>query len=64
MLLCRNEIKIRALAFTQEWKDEVSDDAEAKTFWNDLFNVFGISRRRVVTFDGGGDSGCALEGET
>ena len=64
MLISRNEIKIRALAFTQEWKDEVSEDAETKTFWNDLFNVFGISRRRVVTFDGGGDSGCALEGET
>ena len=64
MPLSWNEIKSRALAFTQEWKDEVSEDAEAKTFWNDLFNVFGISRRRVATFDGGGDSGCALEGET
>jgi len=27
-----NEIKSRALAFTNEWKDEVSEDAEAKAF--------------------------------
>ena len=47
MRLSWNEIKSRALVFTQEWKDEVSDNAEAKTFWNDLFNVFGISRRRM-----------------
>ena len=29
MPLSWNEIKSRALAFTQEWKDEVSEDAEA-----------------------------------
>ncbi len=31
MPLSRNEIKSRALLFTQEWKDEVSEDAEAKS---------------------------------
>ena len=51
MPLSWNEIKSRALAFTQEWKDEVSEDAEAKSFWDDFFNVFGISRRRVATFE-------------
>ncbi len=30
MRLSWNEIKSRALAFTNEWKDEVSEDAEAK----------------------------------
>jgi len=45
MPLSWNEIKSRALQFTQEWKDEVSEDAEAKSFWDDFFNVFGISRR-------------------
>jgi hypothetical protein len=51
MPLSWNEIKSRSLAFTQEWKDEVSEDAEAKSFWDDFFNIFGISRRRVATFE-------------
>jgi hypothetical protein len=51
MPLSWNEIKSRALAFTQEWKDEVSEDAEAKSFWDDFFSIFGISRRRVATFE-------------
>jgi hypothetical protein len=32
MPLSWNEIKSKALQFTQEWKDEVSEDAEAKSF--------------------------------
>jgi hypothetical protein len=51
MPLTWNEIKSRALQFTQEWKDEVSEDAEAKSFWDDFFNVFAIGRRRVATFE-------------
>jgi hypothetical protein len=51
MPLSWNEIKTRAVVFTNEWKDEVSEDAEAKSFWDDFFNVFGISRRRVATFE-------------
>ena len=51
MPLSWNEIISRALQFTQEWKDEVSEDGEAKSFWDDLFNVFGISRRRIATFE-------------
>ena len=51
MPLSWNEIKSRALAFSNEWKDEVSEDAETKSFWDDFFNVFGISRRRVATFE-------------
>jgi type I restriction-modification system DNA methylase subunit len=51
MPLSWNEIKTRATVFANEWKDEVSEDAEAKSFWDDFFNVFGISRRRVATFE-------------
>jgi len=51
MPLSWNEIKSRAVAFTNEWKDDISEDAEAKSFWDDFFNVFGISRRRVATFE-------------
>ncbi|CAK8712099.1 MAG: Type II restriction/modification system, DNA methylase subunit YeeA [Candidatus Electronema aureum] len=46
-----NEIKSRALAFSREWADEASEDAEAKTFWNAFFHVFGIERRRVASFE-------------
>ena len=51
MALSWNEIRIRAVEFSNEWKDEVSEDAEAKSFWDGFFNVFGISRRRVATFE-------------
>ncbi|MFN8343443.1 MAG: DNA methyltransferase [Spirosomataceae bacterium] len=51
MPLSWNEIKTRAVAFSKEWENESSEDAEAKSFWNDFFNVFGISRRRVATFE-------------
>ncbi len=51
MPLSWNEIKTRATAFSKEWQDEVSEDAEAKSFWDDFFDVFGIGRRRVATFE-------------
>ncbi len=51
MPLSWNEIRNRALAFSKEWADESSEDAEAKSFWGDFFNVFGISRRRVASFE-------------
>lgn len=46
-----NEIRDRAIRFSKEWEDESSEHAESKTFWNEFFNVFGISRRRVATFE-------------
>jgi len=51
MPLSWNEIKSRAIAFSQEWEHETSEDAEAKSFWDGFFHVFGISRRRVATFE-------------
>ena len=53
MPLSWKEIKSRATAFTKEWQNEISEDAEAKSFWDDFFNVFGISRRRVASFEQG-----------
>lgn len=51
MPLSWNEIKDRALGFSKEWADESSEDAEAKSFWDAFFNVFGITRRRVASFE-------------
>lgn len=51
MPLSWNEIKSRALAFSKDWQDEASEHAEAQSFWNDFFHIFGISRRRVASFE-------------
>jgi hypothetical protein len=51
MILSLNEIKSRAIAFSHEWKDETRENAEAQTFWNDFFNIFGVNRRRVASFE-------------
>ena len=51
MPLSWNEIKNRALAFAKEWDGEASEHANAKPFWDDFFNVFGITRKRVAAFE-------------
>ncbi|MEF3692504.1 MAG: DNA methyltransferase [Candidatus Moraniibacteriota bacterium] len=51
MPLSWNEIKSRAIEFSKEWENEVSEDAEAKSFWDDFFNVFGLTRRRLANFE-------------
>jgi hypothetical protein len=51
MPLSWNEIRDRALAFSKEWEAEISENAEAKSYWDAFFNVFGVSRRRVASFE-------------
>ena len=51
MALSWNEIKDRALSFSKEWAGTSNEDADAKPFLVDFFNVFGISRKRVSTFE-------------
>jgi hypothetical protein len=51
MILSLNEIKNRAVAFSKEYKDDFNEDAEAKSFMDAFFNVFGVSRRRVASFE-------------
>lgn len=51
MPLSWNEIKSRSLAFSKEWENEISEDAEAKSFWDGFFHIFGISRKRVASFE-------------
>jgi hypothetical protein len=51
MPLSWNEIRDRSLTFSREWANECSEDAEAKSFWDGFFNVFGITRRRVASFE-------------
>ena len=51
MTLSWNEIKERAITFSKEWENDFNEDAEAKSFMDDFFNVFGIPRRRVASFE-------------
>lgn len=46
-----NEIKNKALAFSKRWEDASREDADAKPFWIDFFEIFGISNKRVATFE-------------
>lgn len=51
MRLSWNEIRQRAIAFSHEWRGEKRERAEAQSFWNEFFNVFGIKRRTVASFE-------------
>jgi len=46
-----NEIRHRAIGFSKEWTGVKSERAEKQTFWNEFFNVFGILRRVVASFE-------------
>jgi len=51
MALSWNEIRNRAHEFSKRWEHETSEDAEAKPFWVEFLNVFGIDRKRVASFE-------------
>ena len=51
MPITLQEISNRALAFSREWKHAESEDADAKSFLDAFFEVFGVSRRRVASFE-------------
>lgn len=51
MPLSWNEIRSRAITFSRNWSDAERERAEAQTFWNEFFDVFGIRRRVVATFE-------------
>lgn len=51
MPLSWNEIRDRATAFARDWKHAENEDADAKSFWDAFFDVFGVPRRRVASFE-------------
>ena len=50
-MLSWNEIRHRSIAFSRDWKGTTSEKSERQTFWNDFFDIFGIKRRTVATFE-------------
>jgi hypothetical protein len=51
MPLSWNDIRERSHAFATEWANETAERAESQSFWNAFFEIFGITRRRVASFD-------------
>ncbi|MFA9479221.1 DNA methyltransferase [Phycisphaerales bacterium AB-hyl4] len=51
MPLSWNEIRQRAITFARDWSDASRERSDAQTFWNEFFEVFGIRRRTVATFE-------------
>ncbi|MEC5165455.1 hypothetical protein RCH18_001183 [Flavobacterium sp. PL11] len=51
MVIGWNEIKDRALQFSKEWKDTTNEEADAKSFLDAFFDVFGITRKKIGTFE-------------
>src|SRR6185503_17605146 len=55
MRLDWNDIRARAAKFAEEWKDAHYEKGEAQTFYNEFFELFGVTRRRVASFEHGVD---------
>jgi hypothetical protein len=51
MRLSWNEIRARAARFADEWKTAHYERGESQTFYNEFFDVFGVTRRRVASFE-------------
>ena len=49
--LTLNEIRIRAAAFVKDFGDASRENAESQVFWHEFFQVFGLPKRRVVSFE-------------
>jgi hypothetical protein len=46
-----NEVRDRAIRFSRSWASVESERAEKQTFWNEFFDVFGLRRRTLATFE-------------
>jgi hypothetical protein len=51
MALSWNEIKERAINFSKEWANTQNEEADAKPFLIEFFNVFGINSKKVSAFE-------------
>ena len=51
MRLSWNEVRTRAAAFSEEWRDASYEKGETQSFYNDFFQVFGVRRRSVARYE-------------
>ena len=47
----RKTIRGNAMAFVKEWGNETREEAEAKSFWDAFFAIFGVNRKSVAAFE-------------
>lgn len=53
MRLDWNDIRARSAKFADEWKDAHYERGETQTFYNEFFELFGVTRRRLASFEYG-----------
>lgn len=53
MRLDWNDIKARAAKFAEDWNGAQYERGETQTFYNEFFQLFGVTRRRVASFEHG-----------
>ena len=51
MRLSWNEISARAARFSEQWKDAGRERSQTHLFYRDFFEIFGVSVRRVASFE-------------
>jgi hypothetical protein len=51
MRLSWNEIRARAARFAEEWASAKYEKGETQSFYNEFFDVFGVKRRKVASFE-------------
>ncbi len=51
MRLSWNEVRARAAAFAEEWRDAAYEKGETQSFYNAFFDVFGVRRRNVARYE-------------
>jgi hypothetical protein len=50
-MLSWNEIRHRAIGFSHENRDKTSEESDKQSYWNDFFNVSGMNRQTVASFE-------------
>src|SRR5947209_6344664 len=51
MRLSWNEIRARAARFADDWKGKGYEKGDTQTFYNEFFQIFGVTRKRVASFE-------------
>ncbi len=51
MRLSWNEIRVRAGAFAEKWREASYEKGETQSFYNDFFEIFGVQRRSVARYE-------------
>ena len=51
MRLSWNEVRVRAAAFADKWRQAAYEKGETQSFYNDFFRIFGVERRTVARYE-------------